>query len=192
MRYAGTTRVVAVATAAIALSIAGVAEAQTLLGSNSHGTAIAVSVGSYVNFYDYGDYRTFRGLRINPEFQFHGRSSLQAYSGFGGAIGADIYPGYFSLLAAGFSARAFYDIQVISGAAFFLAPYFGATVGGVFGNNAGFFVSPSVGLELKLVFVDRVLLGVRPIGIAMPIVITNLVTTVGFGYDAAITLGITL
>lgn len=183
--------IISAAAATLALTVAANADAQTLLGSNSHGTAIAVNAGSYVNFYDYGDYRTFRGLRINPELQFHGRSAYNAYGGAGGAIGADFYPGYHSMLAAGLSARAFYDIPVIGGAAFFVTPYLGATVGGVFGNNPGFFVSPSIGLELKLIFLDRLLLGFRPIGVAMPIVVNDQALTVNFGYDAAITLGIT-
>lgn len=176
------------AVVAVALTAAASnADAQSLLGSYSRGSAIALNAGSYINFYDYGDYRTFRGLRLNPELQFHGRG---AYAYGGAAIGVDMYPGYYNMMAIGMSVRGFYDIPVISGAAFYLSPYIGATFGAVLGNNAGFFVSPSAGLELKLVLVDRVLLGFRPIGIGMPIVF-NQSTNVNFGYDAAVTLGIT-
>ncbi|MDP3273729.1 MAG: hypothetical protein Q8Q09_00945 [Deltaproteobacteria bacterium] len=163
--------------------VSGEALAQGALSQNSHPMAFSFNVGPRIGLSGSGV-----TARINPEFQLHFGSR---YEGPMVGLGLAIQPG-FGGVGLSFAPRFQWDIQIVPGTAFFLSPYGGMDVGVVlYGNGAGFLMDPNFGLDLKFVVVNRLLLGFRPIGIGVPILIANNGTFVGVTYDIAFSIGAT-
>jgi len=93
-----------------------------------------------------------------------------------------------------------YDIQPIPNVAFLITPYIGLSTGfwswSAYCYGAGctasgaFWIGPELGLDLKIVLFDRLLLGLRPIGFSLPFVFHNR-ANFGWGYHGAFTIGVT-
>lgn len=169
----------------IALSLTAVGGevlAQGVLDGNSRGMAVAAHLGG-----GYGSYNG--GGHGDIEFQYHfgGR-----YVGPGIGVGISLPISYgFGI---GLEGRFVYDIQPIAGKAFFVTPYVGAVIGfwnfnDGRGNSAGYlWLGPQLGLDLNFVLFDRLLLGIRPLGITIPILFGQ---GIGWGYHSALTIGVT-
>lgn len=112
--------------------------------------------------------------RLNPEFQMHRENR---YGGHMLGLGFAFVPWpneggpSFS-----FAPRYQYDHQLVPGTLFFVSPYVGLDVGlGVFNIfNGGdprfrFVASPMAGIDVKMIFGRRIILGFRPIGVTVPL-----------------------
>lgn len=151
-----------------------------LLGTNLRPMAVHLNVGGFV-----GVDRTQSAFRMNPEFQYHfsGR-----YQGPMVGLGLDVLvPG----VVLAFTPRFAWDFQLVSTLPLLLAPYAGLSFGGVFSEFVnGFVVMPSLGLDVKFVLLERILLTARPIGLNVPVVSASGVTGAGFAYDLALGVGL--
>lgn len=167
--------------AALALA-APEASAQGILSGNSRRMGATLNIGGSAYFTGIGG----GAFRLTPEFHyaFGGRGMA------GPAIGVGL-----DLLIPGFGIGAFgrfaYNIQPIDGVAFFITPYGGLSVGGVFNDAfAAFYLGIHFGGEVRFIFADRFFLTVRPIGFTVPIYIGS-AGGAGFGYDGAFGVGAT-
>jgi hypothetical protein len=133
---------------------------------------------------------------INPEFQLHRENRFGGHAlNLGAAF--TLWPNEFGPSAAA-TARYQYDQQLVPGTPFFVSPYVGVNAGlGIFNIiNGGeprfrFIATAVAGLDVKLIFAQRMLLGFRPIGIMVPVFFGGPVVTALVIYDIAITLGFT-
>jgi hypothetical protein len=163
--------------------VGGEAFAQGVLDHNSRGMAVAAHLGGGFSHYGGG------GGQGDIEFQYHfgGR-----YVGPGIGVGINLPLVYgFGI---GLEGRFVYDIQPVAGKAFFVTPYVGAVIGfwnwnDGRGNSGGYlWLGPQLGLDLNFVLFDRLLLGIRPLGISIPIYFGY---GTGWGYHSALTIGVT-
>lgn len=178
-------KLAAIAVVGAALSVTQTAQAQNVLSGHSRGMAVALNAT--------GGWGYWGGrARLNPEFQLHFGGNYEAHMLGLGLAFAGGYGNYLAL-----TARYQYDIKPISNVAFFISPYAGADIGMVFyrgscgGTNdcAAFVLSPAVGLDLKLIIVDRLLLGIRPIGLVFPLGFGGY--GYGYGFEGGVSIGIT-
>ncbi|MDP3278682.1 MAG: hypothetical protein Q8Q09_26060 [Deltaproteobacteria bacterium] len=164
-------------------AVGGDVLAQGVLDQNTRGSAVALHLG--------GGYGSYLGAgQGDIELQLHfGRS----YAGPGIAVGLSLPIA--NGLGIGVEGRFVYDIQLIPGKAFFITPYVGAIVGfwnwhDGRGSSAGYlWLGPQFGLDLNFVLFDRLLLGVRPIGVTIPVFFGG--PGVHWSYHSALTIGIT-
>lgn len=169
-------------TLALGLSaMGGEALAQGVLDENSRGMAVALHLGGGYSNFDVGG-------NGDIEFQYHFRGR---YIGPGIGVGVSLPVGYgFGL---GVEGRFVYDIEVIAGKAFYITPYVGALVGflnyNAHGVSGGYlWLGLQAGLELNFVLFNRLLLGIRPIGLHIPFYFGY---GIGYGYNGALTIGVT-
>ncbi|MBL8679777.1 MAG: hypothetical protein JNK05_11455 [Myxococcales bacterium] len=166
-----------------ALAFSTTANAQNVINANNHGMAGALN---FAGGYGY----LGGGGRLEIEYQFHFN---RRYEGPG--IGLGIQLPFWAGFGIGFQGRFIYDIQPISNVAFFITPYGGLSLGFwnycEAGRCGGFWVAPELGLELKVVLFDRLLLGFRPIGISIPFAFGGWRDSVWWGYHAGFTIGVT-
>jgi hypothetical protein len=172
-----------------ALSLSNTASAQNILGSNSHGQAGVLTFGG-----GYGGWGG--GARVDLEYQNHFGGGYRG-AGFGVGLTLPLWAGF----GIGAEARFIYDWQPIPNVAFLITPYVGLSAGfwswngycagGSCAGSAAFWFGPELGLELKVVLFDRLLLGFRPLGINLPFVLHNNGLNFGWGYHAAFSIGVT-
>ncbi|MDP3275283.1 MAG: hypothetical protein Q8Q09_08830 [Deltaproteobacteria bacterium] len=175
-------RAIVGATLALAVTAPGAdAFAQGVLTNNTRGTALAAHIGG-----GYGSYAVSGQSDFELQMHFAPR-----YVGAGLAVGVSMPIGFG--YGFGLEGRFLYDIQLIPNAAFFITPYIGAIVGywnwdhgGVNGGYA--WVGPQFGVDLNFVLFDRLLLGVRPLGVTVPVLFGN---GVYWAYHSALTIGVT-
>jgi hypothetical protein len=175
-------KTLALAFAAVTTALSGTAAAQSVLGGNSRPNAFSFNVGPWINLESGG-----ATARINPEFQVHfgGRYEGPAFN-----IGLDILPQFRGVLLA-VAPRFQYDVQLLPGTAFFLSPYGGMDIGLTTSSGASAFVmAPTVGLDLKVLLVNRLLLGFRPIGIMVPLFFGGGGVSSSVGYDIGFAIGV--
>ncbi|MFO0560640.1 MAG: hypothetical protein U0269_21675 [Polyangiales bacterium] len=169
--------------AALALA-APEASAQGILSGNSRRMGATLNIGGSIG-------AGIGAFRLTPEFHyaFGGRGMT------GPAIGVGV-----DLLIPGFGVGAFgrfaWNIQPLDGVSFFITPYGGLSVGGLFGELASlFYLGIHFGGEVRFIFADRFFLTVRPIGFTVPITVGEVGGMAGggagFGYDGAFGLGAT-
>jgi hypothetical protein len=178
-------KLAAIAVVGAALSVTTTAQAQSALSGHSRGMAVALNAT--------GGWGYWGGrARLNPEFQLHFGGNYEAHMlGIGLAFAGDS-GNYLAL-----TARYQYDYKPIGNVAFFISPYAGADIGMVFYNGvcggsnncAAFVLSPMLGLDLKLIIADRLLLGIRPIGLVFPIAFGG--RNSGWGLEGGVSIGIT-
>jgi hypothetical protein len=176
-------KLAAIAVVGAALSVTQTAQAQNVISGHSRGLAVALNAT--------GGWGYWGGrARINPEFQLHFGGNYEAHMlGLGLAFAGES-GNYLAV-----TARYQYDYKPIGNVAFFISPYAGADIGMVFyrcgGTNdcAAFALSPMLGLDLKLIMFDRLLLGIRPIGLVFPIGFGGRLS--GWGLEGGVSIGIT-
>ncbi len=172
-----------------ALSLSNTATAQNIINSNSRGQAIALVGGGGAGIWGGGG-------RVDIEYQMHFN---RRYEGLG--IGVGVTLPLWAGFGIGAEGRIIYDWQPISNVAFFVTPYGGLSAGfwswtygcGAGGPCAGaswFWLGLEAGLELKVVLFDRLMLGLRPVGLSVPFLIGNGFNA-GFGYHGGGTIGVT-
>jgi hypothetical protein len=174
------------------------AAAQDALEQNSRHRALSVYGGGLIGIKGAGAY--FRGsfeylTHFNASRTFEGHAfgvgpSFVWWSGQGGPI-VSAAPRYQ------------YDLQIVSGLAFFLSPYVGVEAGvGFFTNGPELVLTPNAGVDVKMVIRDRFVLAFRPMGISAPIFIggrgngdgprTIGLRDVDVLWDVSLSLGLTL
>jgi hypothetical protein len=173
----------ALAVAAITLALSNTASAQSAVSGNTRPNAFSFNVGPAIDLETGG-----ATARINPEFQVHfgGRYEGPAFN-----IGLDILPQFRGVVLA-VAPRFQYDVQLLPGTAFFLSPYGGMDIGlRTSSGGSAFVMAPVVGLDLKVIVVNRLLLGFRPIGIMVPLTFAGGGVGASIGYDIAFSIGVT-
>jgi hypothetical protein len=169
------------------LAISTTANAQDVVGDNSRPTAF---VGNFGGGFGSG----FGGGRVELEFQYHMRGRQQG-PGFGVGLLVPLWAG----AGIGAQGRFMYDIQVIPNVAFLITPYVGLSAGfwnrwcggGRDGYCGGGWIGPELGLELKLILLDRLLIGIRPVGLSLPIGLGYGNDWFWWGYHGAFIIGVT-
>lgn len=172
-----------------ALSLSQTASAQNIINSNSHGQAGVLNFGG-----GYGGWGG--GARVDLEYQLHFNRRYEG-PGIGLGVTLPLWAGF----GVGFEGRFMYDIQPISNVAFLITPYIGLSTGfwswTAYCNGAGctgagaFWIGPEGGLDLKVILFDRLMIGLRPLGISLPFVFHNGGANFGWGWHGAFILGVT-
>jgi hypothetical protein len=173
-----------------ALAIPSVSQAQSGLSAHSRGRALALNALA-------GAGSVGGRARAHLEYQQHFGPSYHEHMV---GVGLSLAGGGAPFL--GVSGRYQYDFKPIENVAFFLSPYAGLELGLAFApcggsgatlsdTCAGFGLAPVAGLDLKLIVVDRLLLGLRPVGLVFPIGFGGLAGAT-WGFEGGITIGLTL
>jgi hypothetical protein len=174
-----------------ALALPSIGHAQSGLSAHSRGRALALNALA-------GAGSVGGRARAHLEYQQHfGPAYHEHMVGVGLAFAGGGAP------FLGVTGRYQYDFKPIDGVAFFLSPYGGLEVGIAFApcgggsgpaltdTCAGFGLAPVAGLDLKLIVVDRLLLGLRPVGLVFPIGFGGLASA-SWGFEGGVTIGLTL